>query len=65
MRNKRRIPLKHIKQLLSLELDDYERRFVSTILKAQKEYPQITPRMYETFWGIYNKYFYIDTSVNE
>jgi hypothetical protein len=55
---KRRIPLKNIKQLLSLELNDFERRFVTSVMRAQKEYPQITSRMYDSFWNIYQKHFY-------
>lgn len=58
MIKKRRIPLKNIKQLLSLELNDFERRFVTSVMKAQKEYPQVTTRMYDSFWNIYQKHFY-------
>ena len=58
MNKKRRIPLKNIKQLLSLELNDFERKFVTSVLRAQKEYPQITLRMYDSFCNIYSKHFY-------
>lgn len=58
MTKKRRIPLKNIKQLLSLELNDFERKFVTSVLRAQKEYPQVTPRMYSSFWNIYDRHFY-------
>jgi len=57
MQNKRRIPKDKLLTLLEKDLTVYERGLVSSILRAQKYYPQITPRMYSSFWRVYDKYF--------
>lgn len=60
MQKKRRIPKDKLLTLLKKDLTRYERGLVSSILRAQQYYPQITPRMYSSFYRVYNKYF-LDT----
>lgn len=60
MQKKRRIPLKYLKNLSSKELEPKERGLVNSIIKAQRDYPQITPRMYKAFWITYERYFVLE-----
>jgi hypothetical protein len=59
-KKKRRISLKHLLNLSKKELEPKERGLVNSIIKAQKDYPQITPRMYRAFWIVYEKYFVLE-----
>lgn len=58
MQKKRRIPLKKLLELEALSLLPRERSLIVSIKKAQRDYPQITPKMYAAFNGIYDSYFY-------
>jgi len=42
----------------TLNLLPRERSLIASIKKAQREYPQITPKMYAAFNGIYDSYFF-------
>ena len=55
----RRIPIEHLLALSNKEIEPKERGLVNSIIRAQKNYPQITPRMYSAFWHVYDRYFYL------
>lgn len=57
MQHKRRIPIDKLIKLSKKDLTIYEKGVVTSIIRAQQHYPQITPRMYSAFWKIYNRYF--------
>lgn len=57
MQHKRRIPIDKLIILSRKNLNIYEKGVVTSIIRAQQHYPQITPRMYSAFWKIYNRYF--------
>lgn len=57
MQHKRRINKDKLIDLAKKPLTRYEKGLVSSIIRAQLHYPQITPRMYSTFWKVYDKYF--------
>lgn len=60
MQKKRRIPLKYLLNITKKDLEPKERGLVNSIIKAQKDYPQITPKMYKAFWIVYEKYFVLE-----
>lgn len=64
MQNKRRIPLKYLKNISLKDLEPRERGLVNSIIKAQHNYPQITPRMYKMFWVVYERYFVLEGDNN-
>lgn len=64
MQNKRRIALKYLLSLSEKQLEPKERGLVNSIIKAQKDYPQITPKMYRAFWIVYEKYFVLEGEDN-
>jgi hypothetical protein len=53
----KRIKAKYITQLLEQKLEPHERKFVRSIVFAQKQYPTLMVKKYNTFWNIYDRYF--------
>lgn len=54
----RRVPINIIQELLKKDLTSVEKSIIISILKAQKYYPQITNKMYNSYLQIKEKYTY-------